>query len=156
MTPEQGSFEDKEPIVNPEAGAEDDGLNTIRERIENIKKTKKNMKFLQGQVDAFNDVSSADHTDLDGFDKTIKTETANAMKEISQQFDLLNDEIRKAGKIESSSGASYDAKSVINKIAWVRQDALLGKDPDFNSITRSLNLRDRVTKLVNLILELKR
>lgn len=155
MTPEQGSFE-KEPIANSEVLVDNDGLDAIREKIEVVKKSKKKMKFLQNAILGWNDTVSADNEAIASCDRIIKTETASAMKEIDQQFDLLDEEILKAGKITSPSGTVYEAKKVIKKIAWVRRDALMGKDPDLNSITRALNLRDRVTKLVNLILDLKR
>jgi hypothetical protein len=155
MKPEQESFEKKESVINPELVKENDGLDAIRGMIEKVKTAKRKMTFLQEQVGAFGDASSADHADLAEFDNTIKTETANALKEIDRRFDLIEDEIKKAGEIKSSSGKVYKYKDIRAEIDIVRQKANLSQRPDSDFITRANNLRDRVGKLADLILEIK-
>lgn len=88
--------------------------------------------------------------------KTIETEFNMAQMLIDRQFELLEIEIQNGGDIVSQSGRIYKPEDVISIINKLKNDANSGQLVDYNLVTRTNDLRPRVSELLNLILELKR
>ncbi len=164
---EQKSTVNQEEIEtnDNETGEGNAALNVIKERIQKVKATKDQIKALQGQIEVWQDSSPADHSDFNRYNSIIETETREALKEIGQLFDSLDSDIVEAAKAkykeqveEKKAVGSVDdlVKKIRRSVDNVRREALSGLVPDLREVTRSNDLREKVSIPVDLILDLKR
>lgn len=76
------------------------------------------------------------------------------LQKIDKQFITLFDEIEGAGEIRSESGKVYEASKLIKTIKDLKNTAENGAIPDLTFITRTNNLRYKVSVLISQILEI--